>query len=62
MAPVSKTYASGGISRPSTMRGRRFGFEVYVAQEHPMLDIVMLALGLGFFAAGIGYAYACERL
>jgi len=27
-----------------------------------MLDLVMLALGLGFFAAGIGYAYACERL
>jgi hypothetical protein len=35
---------------------------VHVAQEHPMLDIVVLALGLGFFAAGIGYAYACERL
>jgi hypothetical protein len=34
----------------------------YCAQEHPMLDVVMLALGLGFFAAGIGYAYACERL
>ena len=31
-------------------------------QEHPMLDIVMLALGFGFFAASIGYAYACERL
>jgi hypothetical protein len=27
-----------------------------------MLDVVMLALGLGFFAVGIGYAYACERL
>jgi len=27
-----------------------------------MLDAVMLALALGFFAAGIGYAYACERL
>ena len=27
-----------------------------------MLDVVMLALGLCFFAAGIGYAYACERL
>ena len=27
-----------------------------------MLDIVMLALGAGFFLAGIGYAYACERL
>jgi hypothetical protein len=33
-----------------------------VAQEHPMLDILMLTLGLGFFVAGIGYAYACERL
>jgi hypothetical protein len=32
------------------------------AQEHLMLDIVMLALGFGFFAASIGYAYACERL
>jgi len=27
-----------------------------------MLDIFMLVLGLGFFVAGIGYAYACERL
>jgi len=27
-----------------------------------MFDIAMLALGLGFFAAGIGYAYVCERL
>jgi hypothetical protein len=35
---------------------------VHVAQEHPMMDIVMLALALGFFVAGIGYAYACERL
>jgi hypothetical protein len=34
----------------------------HCAQEHLMLDAVMLALALGFFAAGIGYAYACERL
>jgi hypothetical protein len=27
-----------------------------------MWDVVMLVLGLGFFVAGIGYAYACERL
>jgi hypothetical protein len=27
-----------------------------------MMDILMLALGVGLFAAGIGYAYACERL
>jgi hypothetical protein len=32
------------------------------ALEHPMLDILMLVLAAGLFAAGIGYAYACERL
>jgi hypothetical protein len=34
----------------------------YSHQEHLMLDIFMVALGLGFFALSIGYAYACERL
>jgi hypothetical protein len=33
------------------------------AQElFPMMDIFMSALALAFFAAAIGYAYACERL
>ena len=32
------------------------------AQERPMLDILMLALAFALFAAGIGYAYVCERL
>jgi hypothetical protein len=27
-----------------------------------MLDVIMLALGLAFFALSIGYAYACEWL
>jgi len=27
-----------------------------------MLDIIMLGLGLGFFAVAVGYTYACERL
>jgi len=27
-----------------------------------MLDILMLAFAAGLFAAGIGYAYVCERL
>jgi hypothetical protein len=30
--------------------------------EHSMLDVIMLTLGLGFFAASLGYAYACDRL
>jgi hypothetical protein len=28
----------------------------------PMLDVLMLALACGLFAAAIGYTYACERL
>jgi hypothetical protein len=32
------------------------------ALEHVMLDILMIAIGFGLFAAGIGYAYVCERL
>ena len=32
------------------------------SKEHLMLDILMLVFGFGLFAAGIGYAYACERL
>jgi hypothetical protein len=31
-------------------------------KEHPMLDVLMLALAFGFFALAIGYTYACERL
>jgi hypothetical protein len=31
-------------------------------QEHPMLDVIMLTLGLALFAAAVGYSYACERL
>ena len=27
-----------------------------------MLDIILLALGLGLFALTVGYTYACERL
>lgn len=32
------------------------------ARRDPMMDILMLALGFGFFALAIGYTYVCERL
>jgi hypothetical protein len=28
----------------------------------PMFDLAMLAIGLGFFALSVAYAYACDRL
>jgi hypothetical protein len=27
-----------------------------------MLDLIMLAIGLGFFMLAVGYTYACDRL
>jgi len=27
-----------------------------------MFDVIMLALGVGFFALSVGYAYACDWL
>jgi hypothetical protein len=30
--------------------------------EHPMLDILMLAIALAFVALSVGYAVACDRL
>jgi hypothetical protein len=36
--------------------------EKYREGASHMMDILMLALAFGLFAAGIGYAYACERL
>jgi hypothetical protein len=31
-------------------------------KEPHMLDIVLLALGLAFFALSVGYTVACDRL
>ena len=31
-------------------------------KEYLMLDVLMLALGLGFFVLAVGYTYVCERL
>ncbi len=36
--------------------------EISATRSIFMWDVIMLALAFGFFAAGIGYAYACERL
>jgi hypothetical protein len=37
-------------------------FGLHRARSSEMLDIIMLAIGLGFFALSIGYVYACDRL
>ena len=46
---------------PRTKRAVRAA-RVFQRTGYPMLDILMLAIAFGLFAAGIGYAYVCERL
>jgi hypothetical protein len=52
-----------GSSRRSSPPGRATVIVLlFVPKEHPMLDLILLAVGLGFFALSIGYVYACDRL
>jgi hypothetical protein len=43
-------------------RRRRRHRTNHFRKEHPMMDVIMLAAGLVFFALSVGYAYACDRL
>jgi hypothetical protein len=36
--------------------------EADVSEDTSMLDVLMVALALGFFALSVGYAYGCDRL
>jgi hypothetical protein len=36
--------------------------ESRIARSIQMMDVVMLVIGLGFFALSVGYCYACDRL
>jgi hypothetical protein len=54
--PLSKTYGQQMHLRPAAMpAGCTLGVQ-------PMLDVLLLAGGLGLFAITVGYAYACDRL
>jgi hypothetical protein len=38
------------------------GSDSIARSNNQMLDIIMLVMGIGFFAVTIGYAYACDRM
>ena len=52
------TFRIVSLSVGTYLRARSRPFE----REPYMLDFVMLAMGLVFFALAIGYSYACDRL
>ena len=59
----SKTYAAGATCGPDNAGERhRSVLPRMTHRSTPMLDVLMLALAFGLFAAATGYTYACERL
>jgi hypothetical protein len=36
--------------------------ELRIARSMQMLDLILVAMGLGFFALSVGYTIACDRL
>ena len=51
----------GNIARDIT-GVRLIGRRTRGTQGEAMLDVILLALGLGFFALSIAYAFGCDRL
>jgi hypothetical protein len=35
---------------------------LFYKEQNQMLDLILLAVGLGFFALAVGYTIACDRL
>jgi hypothetical protein len=33
-----------------------------LSRSYPMLDVILISLGLGFFVLSIGYTILCDRL
>jgi hypothetical protein len=43
-------------------RGIRSARRIRRRKEHPMMDVILVAMALAFFALSVGYTIACDRL
>jgi hypothetical protein len=50
------------IPRRVVLRNKASDHDLLAVQELHMLDAIMIAIALGFFALSIGYTVACDRL
>jgi hypothetical protein len=55
-------HASGELTHVKIVKRRRRSADRRLLESKQMLDVIFLAVGLGFFALSIGYVYACDRL
>ena len=61
-AAHSNSYGAPDNYRPASIRSRLSRSGRPCSQEQTMLDLILLAAGLGFFVVSVAYAYGCERL
>jgi hypothetical protein len=54
--------AFNGLSGINADDRPRYHAHSNLFEDSSMLDVLMVALALGFFALSVGYAYACDRL
>jgi hypothetical protein len=52
--PGPRTFAPGRYQRAANAE--------HAQRRRQMPDVILIALGLVFFALSVGYAYACDRL
>jgi hypothetical protein len=57
---IKVTCSTQGLT--ASQRMRRISVAILDRKEKPMLDLVLLAVGLGFFVLSLAYVYGCERL
>jgi hypothetical protein len=56
-------YAQGVVLSPNAApQQSHFIHDATHRREHRMLDVIMLAIALGFFALSVGYTIACDQL
>ncbi len=60
ISPVGLPARKPMPNRPNA--GERAPVDAVADGAFDMMDLIVLAIGLVFFALSIGYAYACDRL
>jgi hypothetical protein len=54
--PIRRAHAASRIFTASSAICMR------ISRRLPMMDVILLALGIALFAISVAYTYACERL
>ena len=61
MRRVARNWTARAEDASIARKGRAYR-SLWRSKEKSMWDVIIIAIGLGFFALSIGYTIACDRL